>query len=176
MNPASARPGMDRLRVGLWLFPAAALAWLVVARGYEDSLMPLLLMGAGWAAAAWAAPAWHRIVGVLGFLLAAVGVAWFYGFVLWDGLPAFAGLTVAAACLVCAVACGLAQPRALTAGLALVAAGALLWVVSDSGEIEWEVGNGLLLAGAILAASASWPRAVPESGETPSVGPGRRAP
>jgi hypothetical protein len=154
---------MDRLRVGLWLFPAAALAWLVVAGGDGDFLVPLLLMAVGWAAAAWATPAWHRVVGALGFVLAAVGVAMFYGFVLWDGLPAFAGLTVAVACLVCAVACGLAQPRALTGGLALMAAGALLWVVSDSGEIEWEVGNGLLLAGALLAASASWPRAVPES-------------
>lgn len=154
---------MDRLRVGLWLFPAAALAWLVVARGYDGFLVPLLLMAAGWAAAAWATPAWHRVAGVLGFLLAAVGVALFYGFVLWDGLPAFAGLTVVAASLVCAAACGLAQPKTLTAGLALTAAGALLWVVSDSGEIEWQVGNGLLLAGAILAASASWPRAVPEA-------------
>jgi hypothetical protein len=154
---------MDRLRVGLWLFPAAALAWLLVARGYDGDLLPLLLMAVGWAAAAWATPAWHRVVGALGFVVAAAGVALFYGFVLWDGLPAFAGLVVLAACLVCAVACGLAQPKALTGGLALVAAGALLWVVSDSGAIEWEVGNGLLLAGAILAASASWPRALPEA-------------
>lgn len=154
---------MDRLRLGLWLLPAAALAWLVavLANGYDGFTLALLLMAAGWAAAAWATPAWRRAIGVLGFLLASFGVGLFYGFVLWDGLPAFAGFAVGMGSLVCAVACGGAWPRALAAGLTLMAAGALLWVVADgTGGLEWQAGNVLALVGAGLAASGAWPRAL----------------
>jgi hypothetical protein len=152
---------MDRLRVGLWLLPAAALCWILLADGGTDLLMPLLAAGVGWAAAAWAAPSWRRAVGALGFLAAAAGVAWSYGFVLWDGLPAIAGLAVAAACVACAAACAGAWPRALAAGLTLLAAGALLWVVADgTGDWTRQPGDLLALAGAGLAASEAWPRAL----------------
>lgn len=146
---------MDRLRLGLILLAAAHAAWLaaVLVNGYEGYTVALLVAIVGLASAAWAVPGGRRALGTAGFALAGLGICLFYDFTFFDGLPSTAGAIVVAGSAVSAIAVAVGTWRVLAVGLALVALGALLWVVADGvSGLEWQPGNLLAFAGATLAA------------------------
>lgn len=149
---------MERVRAGLWLVAAAPVAWVVLnaVRGRTDDLAPLLLMAAGLAVAAWAVPAERRWAGLAGLVVAALALGLFYGFDAYSGLPQRAGSIVALGLMIGVVALAVDAPRGLAAGLLVVASGGLLWVYVDWWEWHWEVGNLLLVGGAITASVAAW--------------------
>jgi hypothetical protein len=153
---------MDRLRLGLLVVLAAHVAWLVavLANGYEGYTVALIVAIVGMGLAAWAAPDERRVLGAIGFALAALGIGLFYKFVFFQGLPSTAGAIVLAGDLVAAVAAAIGHFRVLAIGMAIAEVGAMLWIIADgTSGLEWQTGNVLATLGAGIAAFAAWSRA-----------------
>ncbi|MEA3136698.1 MAG: hypothetical protein QOC71_979 [Thermoplasmata archaeon] len=155
---------MDRLRLGLILLAVAYVAWLVavLANGYEGYTLALVVALAGSALAAWAVPEGRRILGVISFVAAALGICLFYDFSFFEGLPSTAGAIVVAGSLLSAAGAALGHRALLPIGLGVTALGAFLWIVADgTSGLEWQVGNVLAFAGATLAALGAATREAP---------------
>jgi hypothetical protein len=156
---------VDRISIGLLVLALAPAAWIVGSLATDGGyLLPLGVMLIGLGLAAWAFPADRPVLAGLGFALAAVGVALFYDFDLFDGLPSRAGAVVALGLAVAAVSTWAGAPRGASVGLAVVAVGSALWVYSDGRPwesladqpLEWQVGNLLAVGGAFTASLHTW--------------------
>jgi hypothetical protein len=87
-----------------------------------------------------------------------VGIALFYEFDFFSGLPERAGGVALLGLLICAIAAWADTLRGVAAGLAVVFVGCAIWVQADWWSLEWEVGNLLGVFGAAFSAFSAWRR------------------
>jgi hypothetical protein len=154
---------MDRLRLGLLLLALAPVAWIVGLLTEDGSsyIPALLVMLVGLAMAWWMVRGERAWVAAGGFLVAAIGVLWFYEGALFTGLASIAGSVVILGCLVAGFGAIRGMLGILSVGLLIVALGSLLWVYADGvgGGWIWQPGNLLAAVGAGLAGWAAWSEA-----------------
>lgn len=149
---------MDRSRLGFLLIAAAPAAWIVgaIGVGQRDYILPLAVVLVGTGLAAWAVPAGRRIIGAVAIIVVALGMGVFYDFDLFSDLEHRGAGIILLGLGISAISVIADTPRGLAAGLIVIAAGAALWIYVDGTDWEWQPGNLLLLAGALVGAVEAW--------------------